>query len=361
MLIKKPKKAPASALSYPFKPLEPGETCAVADGVIWARLQRPEPGEAMNVYLLADDEGWTLVDTGAGEEAIEEQLAWILERELDGAPVTRVIGTHMHPGHIGQAGLVCRRYGAALWMSRLEYLTARVLAADQPPAPEEAIGFFTAAGWSEAELRSFRERYGGFGRRMRALPETFVRIEDRDDVMIGGRVWRVITGGGHSPEHVCLWQPELKLFLSGDQVTPKARPAVAVWPTEPAADPLTDWLASCWRIMAAIPDDVITLPSRDAPFRGLHARLDEMLEDAHDRLERVKAALDEPRRVVDLFRAMYLREITEAERGRATRETLACLNNLKRKGRASYAVDNAGTAWFEIDHAAQEPGELEEL
>jgi glyoxylase-like metal-dependent hydrolase (beta-lactamase superfamily II) len=361
-MFKKPAKAPSGALSYPTEPLEAGGARAIADGVVWARL--PVPGRIghVNVYLLRDDDGWTLVDTGVGEGPVEEQLAFMIDRELDGARIVRVIATHMHPAQIGQAGLVCRRHGAPLWMSRLEYMNARVLAADRPPPPQEAIDFLLAAGWKEAWLKGYRERFGGYGRAIRALPPSFTRIEDRDDVLIGGRIWRVITGEGHSPEHVCLWQPDLKLFLSGDQVLPKTESVVAVWPTEPGGDPLNDWLTSCWRIMAAIPDDVLVLPSRDAPFRGLHARLDQIILEHQGRLERVKAALDKPRRVVDLLKLMHQREPAEAERLTFTGETLAHLNYLKRKGRVSYALDETGVAWFELDPTAEEEeDELEAL
>lgn len=361
MFNRKPPKPPSGALLYPFETLEPGEAREVADGVVWVRLASSGPLGGVNVYLLRDEEGWTLVDSGAGEEAVEEQLAWVLDRELDGAPLSRVVSTHMHPDQIGQAGLVCRRHGAELWTSRLEYLSARVLIADRPPPPQEAVDFFAAAGWEEAWLRSFREAYGGFGRRIRALPPTFTRIEDRDDVLIGGRVWRVITGAGHSPEHVCLWQPDLKLFISGDQVLPKTHSVVAVNPMEPAADPLSDWLSSCWRVMAAIPDDVLVLPSRDTPFQGLHVRLDQIIEDANVRLQRIKDALDAPKRAVDLIRPLMLREIGERERGAATGEVIACLSYLSRKGQVRYALDAQGVAWFELDPDAAEIEEEDDL
>jgi glyoxylase-like metal-dependent hydrolase (beta-lactamase superfamily II) len=361
MFNRKPPKAPTGALIFPFETLEPGEAREVADGVVWARLASPGPQGGVNVYLLRDDEGWALVDAGAGEAAVEEQLAWVLDRELDGAPITRVICTHMHPDQIGQVGLVCSRYGAELWMSRLEYLSARVLLADRPPPPQEAVDFLVAAGWDEFWLRGFREAYGGYGRRVRALPPSFVRVEDRNDVLIGGRVWRVITGAGHSAEHVCLWQPELKLFISGDQVLPRTHTVVSVQPMEPAGDPLSDWLASCWRIMAAIPDDVLVLPSRDAPFTGLHVRLDEIIADRNARLERIKAALEAPKRPVDLIRPLMLREVAERERGSATGEVLACLSYLRRKGRVRYVLDEKGVAWFELDPAAAELEEEEDL
>jgi glyoxylase-like metal-dependent hydrolase (beta-lactamase superfamily II) len=361
-MFKKPVKAPSGALSYPFDALDPGAARPLADGVVWARLAAPGRIGHVNVYLLRDGDGWTLVDTGAGVEAVEEQLAFLLDRELEGAPLVRVIATHMHPAQVGQAGLVCRRHGAPLWTSRLEYLSARVFAADRPPPPQEAIDFLLAAGWKEAWLTGYRERYGGYGRALRALPPSFTRIEDRDDVLIDGRIWRVITGEGHSPEHVCLWQPDLKMFISGDQVLPMTESVVSVWPTEPGGDPLNDWLTSCWRIMAAIPEDVLVLPSRDVPFYGLHARLDQIILEHQSRLERLKTALDKPKRVVDLMRLMHQREPHEAERLTFTGETLAHLNYLKRKGRVSYALDEAGVAWFELDpNAEEEEDELEAL
>lgn len=337
----------AGALEYPFDAIEPGESRAVAEGVIWARLALPFSLDHINIYLLRDGDGWTVVDTGLGDARTEEQLDWLFRRELGGAPITRVICTHMHPDHIGQAGWICRRYGAPLWMSRLEYVTARMLVRDEPPAPQEAIDFLIAAGWDEAQIEGYRDRYGGFGKGVRELPQAFTRIEDRDDIEIGGKVWRVITGSGHSPEHVCLWQPELKLFISGDQVLPKITSNVSVWPTEPGADPLNDWLSSCWRVMAAIPDDVLVLPSHNLPFKGLHARLDRLIEGHEKQLKRLEKAIATPRRVVDLFSALFARAVPDSQLIMATGETLAHLNYLVRQGRARYALGADGAARFE--------------
>jgi len=347
-----------NALSYPYEALEPGETREIADGVIWVRLPLPFDLDHINVYLLKDGDGWTMVDTGLGDPRTQEQLAWIFERELGGAPITRVLCTHMHPDHIGQAGWICRRYGAPLWMSRLEYLTARILVTDEAPAPQEAIDFLQAAGWEESWIDAYRERYGMFGKGVSELPQVYTRIEDRRDLQIGGRTWRVITGSGHSPEHVCLWQPELKLFISGDQVLPKISSNVSVWPTEPAADPLNDWLSSCWRLMAAIPDDVLVLPSHNTPFRGLHARLERLIEGHENRLKRLEKALDEPQSAVELFRTMFLRKVPAGDRMMATGETLAHLNYLVRQGRARYLIGDDGVARFARE--ARQSGDDEE-
>ena len=107
---------------------------------------------------------------------------------------------------------------------------------------------------------------------LHALPDSFHRLNDGDEIKIGGRMWRVVVGSGHSPEHACLYCPELKLMISGDQVLPKISSNVSVFPTEPDGDPLTDWLTSLARIKTKIPDDVLVLPAHNDPFHGLHAR-----------------------------------------------------------------------------------------
>ena len=44
------------------------------------------------------------------------------------------------------------------------------------------------------------------------------RLEDDERVSIGGREWRVITGQGHAPEHMCLYCPDLRVMFTGDHI-----------------------------------------------------------------------------------------------------------------------------------------------
>lgn len=344
-----PDDAPAQArpkLSYPHPAPEVGTVAEIAEGVKWLRAGLPFGLDHINLYLLRDGEGWTLIDTGLGDPATGALWDGPFAEALEGRSITRVLCTHMHPDHLGMAGELCRRFDAPLWMSRLEYVTARMLVADTPPAPDAALDFYRAAGWDEPQIARYRERFGMFGMGVHKMPDAFTRIEDRQDVVINDEVWRVIVGSGHSPEHVCLWQPERRLFLSGDQVLPRISSIVAVWPTEPGADPLADWLSSCWRLMAAIPDDVLVLPSHNEPFFGLHARLDALISGHERRLTRLARALSEPKRVVDLFSAVFGRPIGEEDLSMATGETLAHLNYLVSRGRARYETRNGGAAHF---------------
>ena len=71
----------------------------------------------------------------------------------------------MHPDHVGMAGWITRRTGCRLWMTRLEYLTCRVLVADTGrDAPEDGTRFYRRAGWDDDALEHYRARFGEFGK-----------------------------------------------------------------------------------------------------------------------------------------------------------------------------------------------------
>jgi len=336
-------------LDYPFEtPPATGAATEVAEGVLWIRMPLPFTLAHINLWAIADGECWTLVDSGL--RSPDTASAW---RELrDGAlgqrGVSRVIVTHMHPDHVGMAGWITRRAGCRLWMTRLEYLTCRVLVADTGrEAPEDGVRFYRRAGWDDDAIEHYRARFGEFGKSTYALPDSYRRIRDGETIRIGAHDWRVVTGSGHSPEHACLHCPELGLLVSGDQVLPRISSNVSVFPTEPDADPLGDWLGSLERIERLVPDDVLVLPAHGLPFRGLHARLRDLAAGHETGLERLQARIDEPRRVIDLFGALFARSIDTPElRSMATGETVAHLNRLLATGRAAVSEDAQGVAWY---------------
>ncbi|MBV8594552.1 MAG: MBL fold metallo-hydrolase, partial [Caulobacteraceae bacterium] len=232
-------------------------------------------------------------------------------------------------------------------ISRLEFLMCRSLAADTGrEAPPDALQFYKAAGWDDDALETYRARFGGFGRGLHALPDSFHRMTDGDEIQIGDHLWRVVVGSGHSPEHACLYCPELKLMISGDQVLPRISSNVSVFPTEPDGDPLSDWLASLARIKTRIPDDVLVLPAHNDPFHGLHARIDHLIAGHERGLTRLKGLLAEPKRAVDVFSVLFKRPIGGDLLGLATGESLAHLNCLIARGEAVRERDASGVDWY---------------
>lgn len=339
-----------ATLDYPFGRIpQAGETVEVMPGVLWIRMPLPLALSHINLWALRDGDGWTIVDTGLRTPDTAAAWCQLGTGALQQHPVTRVVVTHMHPDHVGMAGWLCRKFDCRLWMTRLEYLTCRVLAADATrEAPEEGVDFYRRAGWDDTALENYRARFGNFGKGVYALPDSYRRMRDGESFAIGDHSWRVVVGSGHSPEHACLYCAELKVLISGDQVLPKISSNVGVHPTEPDADPVTDWLASLARLKREIPDDVLVLPAHNEPFRGLHARLDELADEQSRALDRARLALAEPKRVTDLFEALFSRPIKADPMTLflATGEALACLNHLLVRDEVCAETDPAGTDWY---------------
>lgn len=337
-------------LSYPFEKPVPGGSLDVASGVIWLRMPLPIALDHINLWAVQDEGGWAIVDTGMrNEPSTTAWRRWWAEAAGRGT-ITRVFVTHMHPDHIGLSGWITRKFNCQLWMTRLEYLTCRVLVSDTGrEAPSSGVAFYRRAGWSEMALETYRTRFGNFGKYIHPLPDSYRRISDGERLRIGAHEWEVIVGSGHSPEHACFYCRDLKLLISGDQVLPRISSNVSVYPTEPTGDPMRDWLESLVAIRRRVPDDVLVLPAHNEPFRGLHARLDYLLQSQERSLRRLLSQLAQPCRVVDVFATLFGRDIGEGDTNllsMATGEALACLNHLVGRGEARCDLDDEGVAWY---------------
>lgn len=321
----------------------------IAPGVRWIRLPLPFRLDHINVWALDDGDGWTVVDTGVRTDEVAGVWEKLTSQSPLDRPLKRVFVTHMHPDHIGMAGWLTRKHSVKLWASRLEYLACRVVVADGGrEAPADAVRFYREAGWGPAALDAYRARFGNFGQLIYALPDSYRRLDDGDIVAIGGRNWEVVTGNGHSPEHVCLYCEALKLLISGDQVLPRISSNVSVHPMEPEANPMADWYASLDKVQRRVPDDVLVLPAHNDCFHGLHARIRQLREGQDAAMDRLRDSLSEPRRVVDVFVALFRRAIQEADGpllGMATGEAIACLNYLIDAGEATREIRD-GVAWY---------------
>lgn len=335
-------------LTYPLgTPPLPGEAVQAAPGVLWMRLSLPMALDHINVYAIADGDGWVLVDTGIDQARSRQDWEAALAGPLGGRPITRLVCTHMHPDHIGLAGWLCRLTEAPLLMSRLEYITGRMLVADTgQPAPPEGEIFYRAAGWDAARIDGWRAEFGGFGSAVSSMPQSYRRLSEGDVLRIGDDEWSVVIGNGHSPEHVCLWRKSDGIFISGDQILPRISSNVSTWPTEPDADPLGDWLTSLDKLAALLPEETFVLPAHGEPFTGVQTRLAALTRGHLTSLERLERTLRDPKRAIDVFSCLFARPIGDGVFGMATGESLAHLNHLLATGRALRERDADGVDWW---------------
>jgi glyoxylase-like metal-dependent hydrolase (beta-lactamase superfamily II) len=335
-------------LTYPLgrRVPEAGELLAAAPGIGWARLPMPGSLKHINVWAIEDDGGVALVDTGLNIAPAREGWEALLAGPLAGQRVTRIIVTHFHPDHVGLAGWLCARFAAPLWMTRTEWLFARMLSLDVRDAPPaEAAAYQRAAGWDEARIEAEAQKgWGRFAAAVAPVPISFVRMQHGDTIRIGARDWRVVVGSGHSPEHACLVDAVGGVMIAGDQVLPRITSNVSVSLSEPRGDPLGDWLASIDRLKA-LPADLLVLPGHGEPFTGLHARLNALAAGHHGRLDALAKRLATPMRAVDCFGILFGRAVDDSVYGLATGEALAHLRYLEGQSRAVCEVRD-GVHWF---------------
>ncbi|MEX5727875.1 glyoxylase-like metal-dependent hydrolase (beta-lactamase superfamily II) [Rhodovulum iodosum] len=331
----------------------PDSAVEVAEGVFWLRLPLPMALDHVNVYALDDGDGWTLVDTGIASRRSRALWQALLDGPLSGKPVTRVIVTHHHPDHMGLAGWFQSAYRAELWTTRTAWLLARMLQLDEQDRPtDEAIAFWRGAGMDPAMLaRRVSERPFNFADTVAPMPLGFTRIVEGDTLRAAGRDWDVRLGHGHAPDHVTLWSRDCNLVLGGDQLLPSISPNLGVYPTEPEADPVADWMESCARLADHAREDHLVLPGHKLPFTGLPTRLRQLIDNHHGALARLEEHLREPRTACDCFVPLFKREIGEGEYGLALVEAVGHVNHLTRTGRARRWRRDDGAWLFQTEGA----------
>lgn len=335
------------AIRYPWPdPPEHGKATQVADGVLWMRLPLPMALDHVNVYALDDGDGWTVIDTGFDSRKTRAIWDTLLSGPLAGKPVTRVIGTHHHPDHIGLAGWFMAA-GAQLAMPRTAWLTARMLVLDeQPTYPATSIDFFRRAGMAEHVLAKRQtDRPFNFADCVHPLPLGYSRLREGATIRMGGRTWDIRMGNGHAPEHATFWSRDCNLVIGGDQLLPSISPNIGVYPTEPDADPLAEWLEACERLAVFAQPDHLVLGGHKLPFTGLPKRLDQLIENHHGALKRLLAHIATPKRAGDCFKPLFKREIGESEYGLALVEAVAHMNHLHQTGQATRTLRD-GAYWF---------------
>jgi glyoxylase-like metal-dependent hydrolase (beta-lactamase superfamily II) len=262
-----------ASLDYPYPDTpKPGTTIEVAPGVHWLSMPLPFALDHINLWLVGD----TVVDTGIGDDATRALWEKILFQEQ----IKRVVLTHYHPDHAGNAAWLVQKFGAEFWTTQGEYLTAHAVRASSAGYTTEAVlEVFRKNGLDPARAATMTGRGNRYAAMVPEFPLSYRRIIEGDRVKIGGHEWRAFIGHGHAPEHLSLYCEALNVVIAGDMLLSTISTNVSVWSIDPEGDPLRLFLESLKRYRE-LPENVLVLPSHGKPFRGAHARVGE-LESHH--------------------------------------------------------------------------------
>lgn len=310
-----------------------GVPIEVMPGILWIRLALPFALNHINIYLIDDGKGWAVLDTGLGDAATQDVWKTLLAEHID-RPLTRLIVTHFHPDHIGMAGWLADRFRLPVYMSETEYLLSRNIHLD--PGALDAPHyrqFYLRHGLSAEVTQRVVTQGHAYLRLVTGLPPTFERLLTDDRLVIGGRDFQVITGGGHTPEQVVLYCAADKIFFSADQVLSKISPNVSVTATDPNGDPLKHYLRSLAALAGVIPEDALVLPGHGLPFRNAPARIKELMAHHEARCGQIRDACAlKPQSVAELVPLLFHRPLDPQQTSFAFSEILAHVNYLLRQG-----------------------------
>ena len=315
-------------LRFPFSdPPAPGSLQEVAPGVKWLRMPLPFALDHINLWILEDDDGWMLVDTGIQTATTMSLWDALFAGPLKAKPVTRLFCTHYHPDHIGLAGWLADRHGVTLEMTAKEWDMAHVVREQRIDA-DAVRAYYTRLGFPLTDESDVPGNV--YVDRVHPLPTKYIKVDAKHPIAAAGTSWQVIIGEGHSPEHVSLYSAERGVLISGDQVLPGISPNISVRPENSSENPLGDYLRTLPQFRN-LPEETLVLPSHKLPFYGLKTRVDQIINHHHDRLKVALAACRDAT-VKDVMAVVFPRPLKGLQIHFALGETLAHINYLIGEG-----------------------------
>jgi glyoxylase-like metal-dependent hydrolase (beta-lactamase superfamily II) len=273
----------------------------VGPGILRMQLPLRMPGLGhVNCYALEDEKGFAIVDPG-----MPGPQAWklLLERfQLAGFSlkhVHTVVVTHSHIDHFGASGRVRQKAGAKVvtsstfrtWWDPTDVGEQELEAETAQPDPRAPWKHETPWGGKHPRppLKT-RIRFRVLRPMMRrwfATPSPSVRLTDAETITLGRREWVSVHTPGHTPDHLCLFDPDGGVLLSGDHVLPTITPHISGIDAGP--DPLTDFFVSLDKV-AELPGVTRVLPAHGHPFDDLAGRVKDIHRHHEERLAKLTEA-----------------------------------------------------------------------
>lgn len=321
---------------------QPGTAVPLAPGVSWGRIPLPIDLNHINVWLLDTGDGCVLVDTGMAAQIAKDAWETLDEEVLVRKPPRAVFVTHIHPDHIGLSSWLQQRFEIPVLMSRRTHEQAQLLLGGKAAsANDEAELYFRTNGVTDLSTVRGMFSPSRFARLASGLPEVARHVADEEVLQWGENGWVALETNGHAEGHLCLFNAQHKLLVSGDQVLPTISSNISFTWRGSDPNPLQSFLSSLRRLRE-LPADTLVLPSHGLPFRGLRQRVDDLLQHHEEQLDKLANACTTQKTASDILPIMFRRELKGMHLYLALGEALAHLEYLVHAGRVERRTDAEG-------------------
>ena len=313
----------------------------IVRGVFELRLPIPFEDGLVNCFLFADGQEVDLLDCGMNSEESVEMIREAV-KHVGGTRLRRLMVTHIHPDHYGAAGVFAGEGRADLFIHRLEVplVHPRYVELEHLVTEVRKYLLVNGAPSDEAEILSNSQRALS---EVVKTAEPSVQLDGSETVKMGRRSLHVEWTPGHSPGHICLYDPESKVLFAGDHILPDLSPNIGLHP-QSTPDPLHDYLDGLKRM--AVLEPVLILPAHGRPFSDAPARVEVLISHHKRRLDRIMEIVGHTEKTawqvaVELWgprEQLY-------EKRLALQEGLAHLQALAVEGRLSKTVTPSSVLW----------------
>jgi len=295
----------------------------LAEGIRRITFPLPFGLDHVHCYLLrATDGTWTLVDTGLGLPGADERWEPVLQ-SLD-APIGRILITHHHPDHLGDAATVSELTSAPVYEGSIDRAQSVHVWGDAR-GPERYAAHARAHGLPADEADALRRESEALGTLVH-LPADVNPLEP-DELFDG---WRVVHLPGHADGHLALLRDGI--LIAGDTILTRISPVVGLYP-DARPDPLGDYFSSLQTIAGLAPS--IAFTGHEEPVTDPAGRAHELTRHHEGRLDTAWEFLsEEPRSGYDVSLGLFGTKLPPPLRRFALAEALAHLERLVREGRA---------------------------
>jgi glyoxylase-like metal-dependent hydrolase (beta-lactamase superfamily II) len=234
------------------------------------------PLKSLNSYVIRDAERHLIIDTGWNqEECLEAMQAGLRKLGVD-LRKTDFFITHLHADHFGL-------------LSSLVTETSKIYF-NQPDANRFRAGFrlddfahfARLNGYPEGELEASLQSHPGF--KFRPEKSLFFHIlKEGDTIAVGDYGFRCVETPGHTPGHMCLYEPRRKVFVAGDHILNDITPNIQLWSDD--RNPLEEYFESLDKVSKL--DIELVLPGHRSIFRDGRERIKELKQHHQERLDEI--------------------------------------------------------------------------